>query len=170
MVDHEVEQLRRAIADLEAADATATEVTVSVRDLRTVLDQRDEARDWVRRLTRTERVLTCAFCGAAYPPGTPASNSLQLTAHVLVCERHPMRAVERALADLRAAVQDEWAAAATCNTALDRQEYAREEVWSLSPEARAERLDAARASVDHARRVLSEACGAVDALVGVPRG
>jgi hypothetical protein len=57
--------------------------------------ERDEAREWVRRLTQERRVLTCAFCGAEYPPGTPESNHAALTAHVRVCPKHPMREVER---------------------------------------------------------------------------
>ena len=44
-----------------------------------------------RRIAETERVLTCAFCGEAYPPGTPESNHEALTAHVKVCTKHPMR-------------------------------------------------------------------------------
>ena len=48
-----------------------------------------------RRIAETERVLTCAFCGEAYPPGTPESNHEALTAHVKICSKHPMRIVER---------------------------------------------------------------------------
>ena len=57
--------------------------------------ERDEARNWVRRMTHETRVLTCAFCGEAYPPGTPESNHESLLAHVKVCAKHPMREVER---------------------------------------------------------------------------
>jgi hypothetical protein len=52
--------------------------------------ERDEARSWVRRLTAEQRVLTCAFCGDAYPPGTPETNHEALTAHVKVCAKHPL--------------------------------------------------------------------------------
>jgi hypothetical protein len=51
----------------------------------------------------TSNVLTCAFCGHAYPPGTPASQHELLTRHVMQCSSHPLRqggigeiAVERA--------------------------------------------------------------------------
>ena len=53
--------------------------------------ERDEARVWVRRLTAAERVLTCAFCGEAYPPGTPDANHERLTGHVFLCKKHPIR-------------------------------------------------------------------------------
>ena len=68
--------------------------------------ERDEARGWVRRLTATERVLTCAFCGESYPPGTPGSNHEALTAHVMVCVKHPMRAVEAENARMRQLIVD----------------------------------------------------------------
>ncbi len=47
---------------------------------------------------RETQVLTCAYCGHAYPPGTPASQADQLSAHIRVCEKHPMRELERELA------------------------------------------------------------------------
>lgn len=37
-------------------------------------------------------VLTCAFCGHAYPPGTPRSQHDLLTEHVLSCAEHPLAA------------------------------------------------------------------------------
>lgn len=63
--------------------------------------ERDEARDWVRRMHRDAQVLTCVYCGHAYPPGTPASGSDALTAHIRVCEKHPMRQCESKLARVR---------------------------------------------------------------------
>jgi len=56
--------------------------------------ERDDARDWVRRMCSETRVLTCAFCGQAYPPDTPDSNHVMLTAHVHICPEHPMRGAE----------------------------------------------------------------------------
>lgn len=58
-------------------------------ELAEAIRERAEARDWVRRLTEEQRVLTCAFCGEAYPPGTPETNHERLTAHVDVCAKHP---------------------------------------------------------------------------------
>ncbi len=41
--------------------------------------ERDEARAWVRRLTADSRVLTCVYCGHAYPPGSPEHGAEVLT-------------------------------------------------------------------------------------------
>lgn len=60
--------------------------------------ERDEARDWVRRLTAESRVLTCVYCGHAYPPGSPEHGAEVLTEHIKTCEKHPMRALEAELA------------------------------------------------------------------------
>jgi hypothetical protein len=78
----EIERLKGLVDGLDAKLAERTA-------------EREEARNWVRRLTREQRVLTCAFCGAEYPPGTPASNDDALTAHVRACPKHPMRESER---------------------------------------------------------------------------
>ena len=55
--------------------------------------ERDASRDVMYRLNR-DRVLTCVYCGQAYPPGTPDHGAEVLTAHVRVCEKHPMRGSE----------------------------------------------------------------------------
>ena len=60
-------------------------------------EERDEERDWVRKMHREAQVLTCVYCGHAYPPGTPASGSEALTAHIKMCEKHPLRATEAKL-------------------------------------------------------------------------
>lgn len=70
-------------------DAYREQYEASEREKATLLAERDEARDWVRRLTRAN-VLTCVYCGHEYPPGTPAANDDALTAHIAVCEKHPM--------------------------------------------------------------------------------
>ncbi len=64
-------------------------------------EEREEAREWVRKLTSTERVLTCVYCGHAYPPGTPEHGAEVLTAHVAVCEKHPMQAMRDKLDGFR---------------------------------------------------------------------
>lgn len=109
-----------AAAWVAAMLLAAPRLTATVRELRARLDQaereRDEARAWVRRMTSTQRVLTCAFCGEAYPPGTPESNNEALTAHVHVCAKHPMREAERARDE---ALSGESAAAVELRGALD---------------------------------------------------
>jgi hypothetical protein len=57
--------------------------------------ERDEAREWVRRLTAESRVLTCVYCGHAYPPGSPEHGAEVLTEHIKVCEKHPMRELQQ---------------------------------------------------------------------------
>lgn len=36
------------------------------------------------------RILTCVYCGLAYPQGTPPHSSSLLTDHIEVCPKHPM--------------------------------------------------------------------------------
>ena len=59
-------------------------------------------------------ILTCVYCGTAYPEGTPPHGAQILTDHIKVCEKHPMREAERkitllwnALADLIGAETEE---------------------------------------------------------------
>lgn len=40
-----------------------------------------------------QRILTCAFCGEAYPSGTPPTQHDALTVHIMKCEKHPLRGV-----------------------------------------------------------------------------
>lgn len=47
-------------------------------------------------------VLRCAFCGQAYPAGTPATKHQSLTDHIMQCEAHPLRAVIQERDRLRA--------------------------------------------------------------------
>lgn len=49
----------------------------------------------IRQLEANQRVLTCVYCGHPYPEGTPPHSSDVLTAHIKVCDLHPMRQLER---------------------------------------------------------------------------
>lgn len=51
-------------------------------------------------------VVTCAFCGQSYGPGTPSSGAVVLGEHVRVCPQHPMRRVEALVIKLLTAVTD----------------------------------------------------------------
>jgi hypothetical protein len=65
--------------------------------------ERDEARafgEQAAKLYNDGLVLRCAFCGEAYPEGTPATKHDALTAHVLACPKHPMRYVEETVDEL----------------------------------------------------------------------
>jgi len=53
-----------------------------------------------RKDFKMNNVLTCVYCGMAYPEGTPPSRSKVLTDHIKICEKHPMRKLRQALADL----------------------------------------------------------------------
>lgn len=50
------------------------------------------------------KVLTCVYCGTAYPEGTPPHGSQILTDHIKVCEKHPLRVAEATIKKLRSAL------------------------------------------------------------------
>jgi hypothetical protein len=68
----------------------------------------EKAAKLYNELLADQRVLTCAFCGQAYPPDTPPTQHDALTAHVAVCPAHPMRNVEASLARLGEAFERLW--------------------------------------------------------------
>jgi hypothetical protein len=90
--DRLLEIAKRRIASLEDEVQKRTE-------------ERDTARAWIQTLQERQCVLTCAFCGYAYPPGTPSSNVETLTKHVAVCPEHPMAKDRARLDRLAIAVQ-----------------------------------------------------------------
>lgn len=49
-------------------------------------------------------MLTCVYCGLAYPDGTPPHGSAVLTDHIKVCDKHPMREAETKIKLLRSAL------------------------------------------------------------------
>lgn len=54
--------------------------------------------------TKSINIVTCAYCGIAYPADTPTSGSKILTNHIKICEKHPLRAAEAKIAKLRSAL------------------------------------------------------------------
>jgi hypothetical protein len=52
-----------------------------------------------------KELLTCAFCGHSYPPGTPPTQHAALTAHVEVCDKHPMAQWKRRALEAEAKVR-----------------------------------------------------------------
>lgn len=58
--------------------------------------ERDEARAYGEKLYAEygDRAVHCVYCGHTYEDGTPVSQDERLTAHIRVCEKHPMRALE----------------------------------------------------------------------------
>ena len=53
---------------------------------------------------KDETVVTCVYCGHEYPEGTPTAKADLLTAHIKVCEKHPMREAEARIERLRKAL------------------------------------------------------------------
>jgi hypothetical protein len=105
-------QLADKVHELKAASLFVTEYSKQIREdadelaaleakLANVVSEREEAREWVRKLTREERVLTCIYCGHAYPPGSPTHGAEVLTEHAMTCQKHPLATAVRALRDIR---------------------------------------------------------------------
>lgn len=81
---------------------------VDARDSLAHLEQVSELEDRIKVLEaerievqNKSRIVTCVYCGHAYPPGTPTSNYESLNAHIRVCDKHPMSALRREADDLR---------------------------------------------------------------------
>lgn len=51
-----------------------------------------------------DNVVTCVYCGHQYPDGTPAAKHELLTAHIKICEKHPMREAELKIERLKTAL------------------------------------------------------------------
>jgi len=49
-------------------------------------------------------ILTCVYCGTAYPEGTPTHGAQVLTDHIKVCVAHPLRKAETTITKLRSAL------------------------------------------------------------------
>lgn len=76
-------------ASLDRKDAEITRLHAEAAELRAQLT------------AGPDKVLRCAFCGFAYPDGTPTHKHESLAAHVRVCTKHPVGKELRALrADL----------------------------------------------------------------------
>lgn len=68
--------------------------------------ERDQARAFAESAAQkyneilASNKVTCAYCGHQYPYGTPEAKSAALTAHIAICEAHPMRQLGAALCGL----------------------------------------------------------------------
>lgn len=106
----EVCRAREAVVEIaddrDDAEAERAETVARLSEVATLKAERDEARAWVRRLTSTERILTCVYCGEAYQPGTPDHGADVLTAHIKVCPKHPLRAAEAEIAGFKMALDE----------------------------------------------------------------
>jgi len=54
--------------------------------------------------SKDDRILTCVYCGQAYPQDTPTWGNQVLTDHIKICPKHPMRKSEETIAKLRSAL------------------------------------------------------------------
>jgi hypothetical protein len=59
---------------------------------------------WAHMCNKGDAIVTCVYCGHQYPAGTPPSGSELLTAHIKVCEKHPLRAAEKRIEQYREAL------------------------------------------------------------------
>lgn len=83
----------------------------TVFDLSTPKERADSFAE-IERLRRITSIDTCcAYCGAAYPEGTPRFGGNALTEHIKVCSEHPMRQAEERIKALEVRVREEraWA-------------------------------------------------------------
>ncbi len=51
-----------------------------------------------------KKIVTCVYCGHAYPANTPTHGVEILTEHIRICEKHPMRKLEKEKFMLREAL------------------------------------------------------------------
>jgi hypothetical protein len=103
--DVDGQQETKAQDDLQIAFDRAEHAEAA---LATALRERDEARAFAESAARQYNELlatcadntavTCAFCGVVYPAGTPRHGDGALAEHIRICEKHPMRELEAALA------------------------------------------------------------------------
>ena len=55
-------------------------------------------------MANKDNILTCVYCGKAYPPGTPTHGSQVLTDHIKICEKHPLYQANQNIKKLRQAL------------------------------------------------------------------
>ncbi len=72
-----------------------------IKDLDRLRGDVEEARTFAKACLQQSRVVSCVYCGHQYPDGTPQSQSDLLTAHIKVCDKHPLRVVEAERDDLQ---------------------------------------------------------------------
>ncbi len=95
-----------AAARANAEKSDCRDTVLLCAGFRALMEERDEAREWVERMQREARILTCVYCGHAYEPGTPNHGTQALTEHINVCSKHPLREAEAERDAARAALQE----------------------------------------------------------------
>lgn len=94
----------------DASAAFLADVTRLERELAEARTFGEKAAAQYNELLAKSQVVTCAFCGQEYPRGTPRHGDGELAEHIKTCPRHPMRALEAELADLKLNIEESVAA------------------------------------------------------------
>ena len=87
---------RRLTSVMKQRDAALTDRANMELKLEEARKFGEEAAEKYNRVTATS-TLRCAFCDEMYAEGTLATRNEALTAHVLVCPKHPIRKFKKAL-------------------------------------------------------------------------
>lgn len=86
-------EVKRLIGERNAAILLISAKNDKIDELRTEVEQ---SRAWAEKTVAdvvNARVVTCVYCGLAFPSGTPTSQDERLTTHIRGCEKHPMYAL-----------------------------------------------------------------------------
>ena len=81
-----VEEIRERWADPNQAGYRDTAAPDDIAYLLGEVERLEKER---QAMQQNSRVVTCVFCGNAYPPGTRRANHKALKAHVATCPKHP---------------------------------------------------------------------------------
>lgn len=89
----------------KALEELRTDLSTARQSLYEVVEQRNQAVAYAKKL-EAGRTLTCVYCGHEYPPGSPSHGADVLTEHIKVCEKHPMRPLEKENRRLKKILRD----------------------------------------------------------------
>jgi len=97
-----IEELQRLVDQLQSESVVLMQARNQARRLA------EEACDrYNKLLAKTGKTghVTCAFCGHRYEDGTSESQNTRLTEHIRECQKHPIRDMERQLAQIRSVLK-----------------------------------------------------------------
>lgn len=112
------DKLNREIDDIQdqwkaERNATKARLAAQAAEIERVREERDEARRFGEEAARRynallveKRRVTCVYCGHQYPDGTPEAQDAALTEHIRTCEKHPMRAADARVAELKGLLRE----------------------------------------------------------------
>lgn len=76
------------------------EVTINELCMKLFTTLHEAAKIPIPKLPETVTTMTCAYCGYAYPEGTPATQHEKLSEHIKTCAKHPLREAEAKIKNL----------------------------------------------------------------------